>query len=42
VQQIVTNALDTVGRGGTVIAGSSPTYYIGSGRAFVVTLARQF
>ncbi|EGD60657.1 TonB-dependent receptor [Novosphingobium nitrogenifigens DSM 19370] len=42
VQQIVTNALDTVGRGGTVIAGTSPTYYIGSGRAFVVTLARQF
>ena len=42
VQQITTNALDTTGRGGTTIAGSAPTYYIGSGRAFVVTLARQF
>jgi len=42
VQQITTNALDTVGRGGTVIAGSSPSYIIGSGRAYVVTVVRQF
>ena len=42
VAGITSNARDTVGTGGTLIAGSSPTYYIGSGRAFVVTLARQF
>jgi iron complex outermembrane receptor protein len=42
VQAITANALDTVGRGGTVIAGSSPTYYVGSGRAFVATLSRAF
>jgi iron complex outermembrane receptor protein len=42
VQAISTNALDTVGRNGTVISGSSPAYYVGSGRAFVVTLSRAF
>jgi iron complex outermembrane receptor protein len=42
VSGITTNAQDTTGTGGSVIAGSAPTYYIGSGRAFVVTLARQF
>jgi len=42
VQTIANNALDTVGRGGTVIAGSAPAYYIGSGRAFVATLSRAF
>lgn len=42
VAGITSNAQDTPGTGGTLIAGSSPTYYIGSGRAFVVTLARAF
>jgi iron complex outermembrane receptor protein len=42
VQAITANALDTVGGGGTVIGGSSPTYYVGSGRAFVATLSRAF
>jgi len=42
VQTVTTNALDTVGRGGTVIAGASPGYYVGSGRAFVATLSRAF
>ena len=42
VQTSSFNAQDTVGRGGTVIAGSAPAYYIGSGRAFVVTLSRAF
>ncbi|WP_395398282.1 TonB-dependent receptor [Novosphingobium sp. BL-8A] len=42
VQTIGTNALDTVGRNGTLISGSAPTYYVGSGRAFVATLSRAF
>lgn len=42
VQAISSNALDTVGRNGTLIAGSAPTYYVGSGRAFVATLSRAF
>lgn len=42
VQSVALNAQDTIGRGGTVISGAAPTYYIGSGRAFVVTLARAF
>ncbi|GHC94614.1 TonB-dependent receptor [Novosphingobium pokkalii] len=42
VQAVTPAARDTVGTGGTVITGSAPTYYIGSGRAFMVTLARQF
>jgi len=42
VQAISTNALDTTGRNGTTISGSSPAYYVGSGRAFVVTLSRAF
>jgi iron complex outermembrane recepter protein len=42
VEAITTNARDTTGTGGTVIAGSSPAYYIGAGRAFVATLSRQF
>jgi hypothetical protein len=32
VQAVTPAARDTVGTGGTVIAGSAPTYYIGSGR----------
>jgi iron complex outermembrane receptor protein len=42
VEAISTNAQDTTGRNGTVIAGSAPAYYIGSGRAFMVTLSRAF
>lgn len=42
VQIISNNALDTIGRNGTVIVGSSPSYYVGSGRAFVATLSRAF
>ncbi|MBN9144438.1 MAG: TonB-dependent receptor [Novosphingobium sp.] len=42
VQSVGLNAQDTTGRGGTVISGAAPSYYIGSGRAFVVTLARAF
>ncbi|WP_159980621.1 MULTISPECIES: TonB-dependent receptor [unclassified Novosphingobium] len=42
VQTVTTNALDTIGRGGTVIAGAAPGYYVGSGRAFVATLSRAF
>lgn len=42
VQSVGLNAQDTIGRNGTVISGAAPSYYIGSGRAFVVTLARAF
>ncbi|WP_353229988.1 TonB-dependent receptor [Novosphingobium sp.] len=42
VEAVSTNAQDTVGRNGTLISGSAPAYYIGSGRAFVVTIARAF
>jgi iron complex outermembrane receptor protein len=42
VQVVSNNALDTIGRKGAVIAGSAPTYYVGSGRAFVATLSRAF
>jgi len=42
VAGITANTQDTPGTGGTLIAGAAPTYYIGSGRAFVVTLARAF
>ena len=42
VQSISPNAQDVNGRNGTLIAGSAPTYYIGSGRAFVATLSRAF
>lgn len=42
VSAISTNAQDTTGRNGTAIAGSPPAYYIGSGRAVVVTLSRAF
>jgi iron complex outermembrane receptor protein len=40
VQMVSTNAQDTLGRNGTLIAGTAPAYYIGAGRAFVVTLVR--
>jgi len=42
VEAISTNAQDVTGRGGTVIAGSPPAYYIGSGRAVMATLSRAF
>ncbi|CAM5348694.1 Iron complex outermembrane receptor protein OS=Sphingobium scionense OX=1404341 GN=GGQ90_003055 PE=4 SV=1 [Sphingobium scionense] len=42
VYSIGTNAQDTVGRNGTLITGSAPTYYVGSGRAVVATLSRAF
>jgi iron complex outermembrane receptor protein len=42
VQAISSNAQDVTGRNGMLISGSAPTYYIGSGRAFVATLSRTF
>lgn len=42
VQAIASNARDTIGRNGTLIAGSAPSYYVGSGRAVVATLSRAF
>jgi iron complex outermembrane receptor protein len=42
VQSISGNARDTVGRNGTVIAGSAPAYYIGSGAAVMATLSHGF
>jgi iron complex outermembrane receptor protein len=42
VQIVSNNASDTIGRNGGVIAGSAPSYYVGSGRAFVATLSRAF
>jgi len=42
VEALSANAQDTIGRNGTLIPGSAPAYYIGSGRAFMATLARAF
>ncbi|MGA1798912.1 TonB-dependent receptor [Sphingomonas sp. 4RDLI-65] len=42
VQSVSTNARDVVGRGGTVISGSAPAYYIGSGAAVIATVSRGF
>ena len=42
VQAVTPNAHDVVGRNGTVIAGSAPAYYIGSGAAVMATLSRGF
>ena len=42
VEAISTNAQDTVGRNDTLIAGSPPAYYVGSGRALVATVSRAF
>lgn len=42
VYALSSNALDTRGRSGSTIGGSAPSYYIGSGRAFVGTLSRAF
>ena len=42
VQIVSNNANNTIGRNGTLIGGSPPSYYVGSGRAFVATLSRAF
>jgi iron complex outermembrane receptor protein len=42
VQSVSTNAQDTIGRNGTVIAGSPPAYYVGSGAAVMATISRAF
>ena len=42
VQAVTTNARDTIGRNGSVIAGAAPAYYIGSGAAVIATIARAF
>lgn len=42
VQAVTTNARDVVGRGGTVITGNAPAYYIAGGAAVVATLSRGF
>ncbi|WP_241659662.1 TonB-dependent receptor [Sphingomonas glacialis] len=42
VAAVTTNAQDTIGRGGSVIAGAAPAYYVGSGAALIATLSRVF
>ncbi|WP_019515651.1 TonB-dependent receptor [Sphingomonas sp. Mn802worker] len=42
VQSVSTNAGDVVGRRGTLITGSAPAYYVGSGAAVVATVSRGF
>ncbi len=42
VQAVTTNARDVVGRGGTVVSGAAPAYYVGSGAAVVATVSRGF
>lgn len=42
VQAVTTNASDVVGRGGSVISGAVPAYYIGSGAAVMLTVSRGF
>jgi iron complex outermembrane receptor protein len=42
VEAISSNAQGTFGRNGTLISGTAPAYYVGSGRALVVTIARAF
>ncbi|MDR6116077.1 MULTISPECIES: TonB-dependent receptor domain-containing protein [unclassified Sphingomonas] len=42
VQSVTTNARDVVGRGGTIIMGNAPSYYIGGGSAVVATISRGF
>jgi iron complex outermembrane receptor protein len=42
VQAVSTNARDVAGRGGTVISGSAPAYYVGSGAAVIATVSRGF
>ncbi|WP_010160682.1 TonB-dependent receptor [Sphingomonas sp. PAMC 26617] len=42
VQAVSTNARDTIGRNGTLIAGSPPAYYVGGGAAVIATVSRVF
>ncbi len=42
VQSVSTNARDTIGRNGTLIAGSAPSYYVGGGAALIATVSRVF
>jgi len=42
VQSVSTNAQDTIGRNGTVIAGAAPAYYVSSGAAVMATISRAF
>jgi iron complex outermembrane receptor protein len=42
VQAVSANAQDVVGRQGTLISGSAPAYYVGSGAAVMATLSRAF
>ncbi|WP_322966197.1 TonB-dependent receptor [Sphingomonas fuzhouensis] len=42
VQSVTTNARDTIGRGGTIVTGRAPAYYIGGGAAVVATVSRAF
>lgn len=42
VQSVSTNARDTIGRNGTLIAGSAPSYYVGGGAAVIATVSRVF
>ncbi len=42
VQAVSTNARDVAGRGGTIITGNAPAYYVGSGAAVMGTLSRAF
>ncbi len=42
VQAVTTNARDVVARGGTVVSGAAPAYYIGSRAAVVATISRGF
>lgn len=42
VQAVSTNARDVIGRGGTMISGSAPAYYVGSGAAVIATVSRAF
>jgi len=42
VQAVTTHARDTPGRGGAIIPGAAPAYYVGSGAAVVATVSRGF
>ena len=42
VQGVTANAQDAFGRGGTIVAGTAPTFYVGSGRAVMATVSRAF
>jgi iron complex outermembrane receptor protein len=42
LQAVSSNAGDVIGRGGTVISGYAPAYYVGSGAAVIATVSRTF